>query len=213
MTIRGKSTDGLVSRLINRRISTRITKIILKYNLGITPNQVSIISFLLSILSFPLYLFNQNILAGILVQISSIIDGVDGELARALNMASKFGAFFDAILDRIADITIIFGMTLNLIYYSDLMNLNLIYICLGALSGCLMVSYLHSKSKENLGVHPALIGSIPMFASRDVRLFIIFIGSILGFIFESLIIIFMITYLYSISKFIELIYIFKSKQL
>ncbi len=209
MVVRGKSTDGPISKLINRRISMRITRFILDYNLKITPNQVSIISFLISIFSYPLYVFGEVVWAGVLVQLASIIDGVDGELARALGVASRLGAFFDAFLDRIADIAIVIGMASYLALHGYGFNMTTFTIVLGALSGCLMVSYLHSKSQQDLKVHPALVGRIPMFASRDVRLFIVFIGSITGLVFEALLSLFILTYSYSISKFAELIYIFK----
>jgi len=54
-----------------------------------------------------LYLWRLDPVAGILVQLASIVDGVDGELARARNMASPVGAFLDSLLDRIADAFVI----------------------------------------------------------------------------------------------------------
>ncbi|RLE86308.1 MAG: hypothetical protein DRN04_19740, partial [Thermoprotei archaeon] len=56
----------------------------------------------------------------------------------------------------------------------------------------------------DLGKHPLFIGKIPSIASRDVRLFILFLGCITGFIFESLIIIAVLSFFYVISKFIEI---------
>lgn len=89
--IKGKPTDGPVSKYINRKISIRITRFIIEYNIPLTPNHVSIISFIMALVTLPLYLYGYLIPAGILVQLSSIIDGVDGELARALNMVSRKG--------------------------------------------------------------------------------------------------------------------------
>ncbi|MCS7386095.1 MAG: CDP-alcohol phosphatidyltransferase family protein [archaeon GB-1867-005] len=202
--IRGKATDGIVSRYINRKISSKITKLILKQKLKITPNQVSLLSFIMGAASLPLYLMRQPIIAGIVVQLSSIIDGVDGELARALRMESEFGAFFDAILDRLADIAILFGATAYLTLTTSI-NYETLLIALGAISGSLMVSYIHAKSQQDLKVHPALIGRIRGIASRDVRLFIIFAGSMLGLIKETLILLFILTYTYVIGKFVEII--------
>ncbi len=204
----GKTTDGPISRYINRKISTRITYLIIRYRIPISPNQVSLISFLLGVLAGLLYLVNA-VIAGILVQISSIIDGVDGELARALNKTSKIGGFIDAILDRITDIAIIIGLT----FYTYNLNIinpsHLTLLAMLALSADIMVSYLHARGEASLGVHPLKIGSTPSIASRDVRLFIIFLLSLLGTLYPilyptTLIIISMLGYLYVTLKSIEL---------
>ena len=209
MLITGKSTDGPVSKYLNRKISARITKMIIKYHIPLTPNQVSLISFMLGILSALSYVYVNPIVAGILVQLSSIIDGVDGELARALNKTSKKGGFIDAILDRITDIAIITGLT-TYIVLSGVLNPTLItYIAIVAITGDLMVSYLHARGEASLGIHPLKIGTIPSIASRDVRLFIIFAGSIIGVIDKNiywitLITIAIISYIYITLKTIEI---------
>lgn len=202
--IKGKTTDGIVSKYLNRKISTRITKFIVEHDLDVTPNQVSVLSFIVAIATLPLYLIKQPIIAGILVQLSSIIDGVDGELARALKMQSRFGAFFDAMLDRLADIMVLAGAATYLALIKGI-NMETLLISILAISGSLLVSYLHSKFQQDLKIHPALIGKIRGIASRDVRLFILFIGSIVGLIREALIILSLLTYTYTITKFAELI--------
>lgn len=205
----GKSTDGPVSRYINRRISTRITGYILKYDVRVTPTQISILSFLLGLLAAYLYLYGYVLIGGILVQISSIIDGVDGELARARGMVSRKGGFIDTILDRLANIAILTSITLLLIYKLG-WSQTVVLAGLAALSADLLVTYLHAVAQKDLGVHPALVGIIPSLASRDVRLFIIFLASILAtysynFLLYGLILMAVITYSYIIGKFIELV--------
>ncbi len=206
-----KRTDGPISRYINRRFSLPITHFIVEHNIPITPNQMTVISFLVGITAASFYFLGLTLIAGILVQLSSILDGVDGELARATNRESPFGGFIDALLDRLVDIAIICGLA----YIVIKSNLNLItsIVVLFAISGTLMVSYLHAASERNLKIHAARIGVIPSFASRDVRLFIIFVGSILGFYFETLLIIALITYLYVITKLFDLIKHYKQIQL
>jgi len=110
--IGGKPTDGPVSRYINRRLSNPITKFIVRHNIDVTPNQMSILSAFIGMLSLPLYILNNPVLAGILVQVSSVLDGVDGELARARNMVSRRGRFLDACLDRYTDFIILAGASL-----------------------------------------------------------------------------------------------------
>ncbi|MCK5434089.1 MAG: CDP-alcohol phosphatidyltransferase family protein, partial [Dehalococcoidales bacterium] len=57
----------------------------------VTPNQMSLAAFGIALLSFVSFILGHNIIAGLLVQLSSIVDGVDGSLARLKGMASEFG--------------------------------------------------------------------------------------------------------------------------
>jgi len=171
----GKPTDGPVARYINRKVSSRITYLIVRGNIGITPNQVSLISFLLALLSSYLYLARLPAVAGVLVQLSSIVDGVDGELARVRGLQSRRGAFLDAVLDRYADVAIVISVAL---YSTQLLGFWVVPVALLALAGDLLVSYVHLRGEHDLGVHPALVGRIPAVASRDVRLFIVFLASL-----------------------------------
>ncbi|MCQ9207759.1 MAG: NTP transferase domain-containing protein, partial [Omnitrophica bacterium] len=112
-----KASDGPVSRYLNRPISTRISKLLLKTN--ITPNQISFYSFLIAMAGAGLLFFGNItclIASGILVQMASIVDGCDGEIARLKYQESDYGAWFDACLDRYADAFIFFGLS----YYAFL---------------------------------------------------------------------------------------------
>ncbi len=203
-----KSADGPISKYINRKISTRITKAIIKYNIPITPNQVSIISFLLGVFSGLLFVHNNLMLGGIIVQLSSIIDGVDGELARALGRTSKFGGFFDAVLDRLADISVITGLGLLLLihngYWNYISPYHIVFLTIVlALSGDIMVSYIHARAEASLGISLHKLCSIPVFASRDVRLFIVFVGGLVQRPFETLLVLAILSYVYIIVRLIE----------
>jgi len=200
----GKKEDGPIAKYINRKISTRITLLIVSRGYKPSPNTVSIVVFIFGLIPIYFYISDNPVLAGILIQIASILDGVDGELARILGKTSKFGAFIDGILDRIVDIVAILGAS----YFSyislgrkDPLSLAIYFL---ALSGSLMVSYLHIRAIHYLGKHPVLIGKIPQIASRDVRLFILFIGSVCGLVFEALLVIALVSYVYVFSKFVEI---------
>jgi len=175
--ISGKPTDGPISKTINCKISTRITSYILSRNLPVTPNQISLLSFLTAAAASLLYVARLPALAGVLVQTSSIIDGVDGEFARARRISNPVGAFVDSVLDRLADALIIISLTIIAL---DKWGLYGLFTGFAALLGSLMVSYVHSQGMATLRTHVSRIGRIPMYASRDVRLFIIFLGSVVG---------------------------------
>lgn len=207
--IGGKATDGPVSRYINRKISTRITSFIVRHGISITPNQVSLASFLLAVLGGAAFYRGLEVLGGILVELASIVDGVDGELARARGIASPLGGFMDAILDRFADAAVIAGIAAGAYRVAGFYAL---VVGLAALLGDLMVSYLHARGEASLGVHPSRIGRIPMFASRDVRLFIVFVGGLLGAAFAALYVVAAVSLLYVILKSVEVYVVMSSRR-
>lgn len=204
-----KSTDGPISRYLNRKISMRITSFIISRKISLSPNQVSMISFFIALLTFPLYLFKLPALAGILVQLSSIIDGVDGELARALGKSSRKGGFFDTMLDRLSDVVMLFGASLYLWISNP--SESVFVVSFFAVSGSILVSYLHSEGRRLFNIHPGLFGKIPVIASRDVRLFILFFFSIFDVVFYALLLISFLSYFYVIFKTSELFLRFEEK--
>ncbi len=201
--IKGKALDGPVSKYINRKVSMRITYLIVKYNIPLTPNAVSLISFGIALSCLPLYVLGHVALAGIMAQLSSIIDGVDGELARAKEMFSKLGGFMDTMLDRYADLAILLGLSIHaLMNYS---SITWVVISVLAVAGDILVSYLHTRAPYDLGVHPVAIGKAENIASRDVRLFIVFIGSLLGLTNYTLLTLAVLTHTYVALKTIRVI--------
>jgi len=194
-----KPTDGPISRYINRRISTRITAFIVLKGIPLTPNQISVFSFILGVIAGIAFIKGHLILGGVLTQLSSIIDGVDGELARVKNMASKRGGFLDTMLDRLADIAICLGMILYLINTRNI-TLSGYVISFLAITGCILPPYLAAEVKAR-DIKAELL--VPIYrppASRDVRLFILFLGGITGYILISLAIVAFITYINTAMK-------------
>ncbi len=130
--------DGFVSRHLNRKISTEISALLVD---KVTPNGMTAFTFALGILSALLTLVSLP-LAGVLYQISSILDGIDGELARAQLRTSRLGGYIDSILDRYVD-----GTFLALLAYSTLREPLWYLIALLALLGSVMVSYSTERFK------------------------------------------------------------------
>ena len=102
--------DGYISKHVNRKMSEPMARLLAKTQ--VTPNQMTWVAFGIALLSFVSFILGHNIIAGILVQLSSIVDGIDGSLARLKGATSEFGGFLDSVLDRYADILIVLGLTL-----------------------------------------------------------------------------------------------------
>jgi len=158
-----KPTDGLISRYINRKISTRITPILLSLDF-LTPNVITVIVTILGLISSIPFLIGEYLLGGILLQLVSILDGCDGEVARIKNLKSDFGALLDSVADRYVDTLAVFFIFLSLAK-NQLTYLALYF----SLTGSILVSYVSHLGKIR-----------PFFATRDLRIFIIFLFSILS---------------------------------
>jgi len=201
-----KVSDGPVSRYLNRPISIRISKYLLKKS--ITPNQISLFSFIFSMVGALFFFFGgyaNLLIGGILAQIASIIDGCDGEIARLKFQTSEFGGWYDAVLDRYADAFLLFGLT----YYVYFLGENLLYLFIGflAIIGAFMNSYTADKydglMKKNLtrGKHYFRIG-------RDVRIGIIFIGTLIN---QPSLILFIIAFLMNAENIRRILIFYKKK--
>ena len=182
-----KTSDGPVSRYLNRPLSIRLTRLML--NIKIAPNYISIFDFILGVLGAGFFFLGgyiNLIVGGILAQMASIVDGCDGEIARLKFKASEFGGWFDAVLDRYGDAFLLFGLT----YHVYLIDDRFLYIIIGflAIIGTFMNSYTADKydglmqKKLKAGMQYFRIG-------RDVRTFIIFLGVLVNLPLSILILI------------------------
>jgi 1L-myo-inositol 1-phosphate cytidylyltransferase / CDP-L-myo-inositol myo-inositolphosphotransferase len=110
-----KPQDGFVSRFLNRPISRRITRVLLKF--PIHPSVWTISIFVLPLIASVFFVrgdyFSVVIGAGIF-QAFSILDGCDGEIARAKNLESKFGERLDQFCDFLASLLYVLALGLGL---------------------------------------------------------------------------------------------------
>jgi CDP-L-myo-inositol myo-inositolphosphotransferase len=112
----GKSGDGIVSRYVNRPISRAITRVLLRFP-GIRPHHATAAAGAIGILMAASLLVGGKaglLLGAILFQLASIVDGVDGEIARATFRSSSAGAMWDSLTDAATNISFIGGVTVNL---------------------------------------------------------------------------------------------------
>ncbi len=121
------------------------------HRIGLTPNKVSLIGFILAFASAAAYGLAQNhpwllLLATVFLLASGFCDTLDGIIARTFQQVTVFGGFFDSVLDRYAD-AIVFAA----IIIAGLCNAAWGAFwgpvwALAALAGSLLVSYSSCKS-------------------------------------------------------------------
>ncbi|MHA1520740.1 MAG: CDP-alcohol phosphatidyltransferase family protein, partial [Promethearchaeota archaeon] len=149
----------------------------------ITPNQISIIGFVFSVLAgitfaFPqIFLYNHSVIVGNLwwwwacippwlFFFSGYIDVLDGSVARKTGTASKYGAFLDSTLDRIADAVTLLGLMVGQMIWPWNITVNYL-IGFTTLSIMFLISYTRSRA-ELEGVEMKGIG----FMERAERYFL-----------------------------------------
>jgi len=168
-----KPEDGVVSRYLNRPISTRISITIYRKGLNIEPLTVSLISFMLGLMASFLLAMRFLIAGGFLVQVAPILDGVDGELARLYRKATSWGGFLDLVLDRISDIAIVTGLTLSL----QVIDKAILLLAILAAANVIFVNYV-TQISSSLGINVEKLRRVP--ATRDVRLFVVFVATLIS---------------------------------
>ncbi|MDP4804894.1 MAG: DUF5941 domain-containing protein [Candidatus Nanopelagicales bacterium] len=106
--------DGFYSTFVVRKASKPLTRLAL--SLGLTPNTITVISFVVGIASacaFAGGTFWWLLLGAVLLQLSLIIDCVDGEVARATRQFSALGAWLDASTDRVKEFAVYGGLAVG----------------------------------------------------------------------------------------------------
>ena len=103
--------DGLVDTYLNRKFSRLLTRFFLRTPL--TPNQITVLSFLTGLIGASCFLLGSYawaVAGALLLQFSTVMDCVDGEVARVKMLESPFGARLDISLDTVVHIAIFLGV-------------------------------------------------------------------------------------------------------
>jgi CDP-L-myo-inositol myo-inositolphosphotransferase len=177
--------DGFVSAYLNRRLSVRLSARLA--GTGVTPNQITVMSFLVALIGAGLLALGHyplGVLGAFLVQASSIADGCDGEIARLKHLVTARGAWLDTILDRYADLALVLAVTFAhaavaggaLPWFGGLVSA----------TGFLLASYVIKEFAVRHGrAYPN--DFFNRLRRRDLRLFGIFCGALVGQAFYAMV--------------------------
>ncbi len=180
--------DGFIAKWLNRHLSVRISARLLTIpaTARLSPTAISLVSFLIVFLGAFLFIFKgyaASLVAGTLVQLGSILDGCDGEVARLTFRTSRFGAWLDTLLDRYGDAAVAIGITCGFwrLYPTP-------WVWFGgmiALTGFLLTSY--TKKEYALRYRESIpTGIWAKLIKRDLRLFGLFLSAVLGYPYFAL---------------------------
>ncbi|MFA4646641.1 archaetidylinositol phosphate synthase [Pyrococcus kukulkanii] len=173
-----------VTRKYLEKIASPMAKV------GITPNQLTIVGLLITLLSaYEFYLGNQ-IIAGIILIFGSFVDALDGSLARLTGRVTRFGGFLDSTLDRLSDSAVLFGIALG-----ELVDWRVAFL---ALIGSYMVSYTRCRA-ELAGSGTLAVG----IAERGERLIIIIVTALLNAVWVGVYLVAILAWITFIQRIIE----------
>jgi archaetidylinositol phosphate synthase len=157
------------------------------HRIGLTPNKISLIGFILALASATSYALNTAespwwvILAVIFLLASGFCDTLDGIVARTFQQTSVFGGFFDSVLDRYADAAVFAAIIIAGLanpswdgpFWGPVWGA---VWGLAALSGSMMVSYTRARA-EAAGIKMESVG----LAERAERMLILAVVSIIAY--------------------------------
>jgi CDP-diacylglycerol--glycerol-3-phosphate 3-phosphatidyltransferase len=137
--------------------------------LRLTPNTITVFGFLV-VVAASVLVGTGNLLAGaLMLTAGSLLDAVDGALARATGAGSTFGSFLDSTLDRAAEAVLYAGIVVYFLNHGGSPT-GPVLLALVALAGSFMVSYTRARA-EGIGL-TASVGLAP----RMERLVLTFAG-------------------------------------
>jgi 1L-myo-inositol 1-phosphate cytidylyltransferase / CDP-L-myo-inositol myo-inositolphosphotransferase len=172
----GGPRDGPVSHALNRPISTRLSMALAP--LRPSPDLVSWVAFVVALAAAWLLGGRHGLAGGVLAQVASVVDGVDGELARLQFRAGPWGAMLDGVLDRLGDAALLGGLAVWA--GANGASAGVTLLAVAAVAG----SLLSMSSKDRiaaLALPPAPEHAIGyLLAGRDGRLLLVALAGIAG---------------------------------
>jgi CDP-diacylglycerol--glycerol-3-phosphate 3-phosphatidyltransferase len=107
--------------------------------------------------------------AALVVIGAGLFDMVDGRVARATRQVTRFGGFFDSVLDRYSDLALLMGL---LVYYANIQRFFYIVLTAIVMTGSVMVSYTRARAEST--IPKCKVG----FLERPERVVLIIIGAL-----------------------------------
>lgn len=135
----------------------------------IHPNVLTFFGLLINVAAAVLLASGQFMSAGWVIIGAGLFDMVDGRVARETNQVTRFGGFFDSVLDRYSDLGLLVGL---LVYYGTVSRPFYVVLTAIVMSGSVMVSYTRARAEN----------TIPMckvgFMERPERVVLLILGAL-----------------------------------
>ena len=135
----------------------------------INPNVLTFLGLVINIGAATFLAVGSFRTAGLVIIFAGLFDMVDGRVARETNRVTRFGAFFDSVLDRYSDIALLVGL---LVYYGTINRPSYVVLTAIVMAASVMISYTRTRA-ENI-IPTCKVG----FLERPERVVLLIIGSL-----------------------------------
>ena len=135
----------------------------------IHPNVLTFLGLVINIVAAYLFAAGSFRWAGAVVIGAGLFDMVDGRVARETNRVTRFGGFFDSVLDRYSDLALLMGL---LVYYASIDRFFYVVLTAIVMTGSVMVSYTRARSENT--IPKCKVG----FLERPERVVLLIIGAL-----------------------------------
>ena len=135
----------------------------------INPNVLTFLGLVINMIAAAFLAVGQFRTAGLVIIFAGLFDMVDGRVARATNQVTRFGGFFDSVLDRYSDIALLVGL---LVYYGTINRSSYVVLTAIVMAASVMISYTRSRA-ENI-IPTCKVG----FLERPERIVLFIIGAL-----------------------------------
>lgn len=115
--------------------------------LGIHPNVLTLIGVLVNVVAACALGVDRFLLAGLIMIVANIFDFIDGKVAVQSGAATKFGGFWDSVIDRLSDLSLSVGL---ICLYSSLHRTDYVLITSIAMVFATMTSYSRARAESLL---------------------------------------------------------------
>ncbi|HEY6989944.1 MAG TPA: CDP-alcohol phosphatidyltransferase family protein [Bryobacteraceae bacterium] len=135
----------------------------------INPNVLTFLGLLINIAAATFLAIGSFRIAGCVIIFAGLFDMVDGRVARATNQVTRFGGFFDSVLDRYSDLGLLMGL---LVYYGTINRPFYVVLTAIVMTASVMISYTRTRA-ENI-IPTCKVG----FMERPERIVLFIIGAL-----------------------------------
>jgi CDP-diacylglycerol--glycerol-3-phosphate 3-phosphatidyltransferase len=135
----------------------------------IHPNVLTFIGLVINVYAAVLLASGRFLAAALVIVGAGIFDMVDGRVARATNQVTRFGAFFDSVLDRYSDLSLLMGL---LVYYGNINRPFYVVLTAVVMTTSVMISYTRSRAENVIPL--CKVG----FLERPERVVLLIIGGL-----------------------------------
>lgn len=118
---------------------------------GVRPNTITTIGLCCTLAAGVIFAMGHISIGGWVLGLTAVFDVLDGMVARKGGRESRFGAFYDSTLDRIADGAVLGGLTVFWASATARHSLAMVVVCLFAIVGSYLTSYTRARA-EGLGL-------------------------------------------------------------